>query len=145
MRKLTDTYKQLEGLSSSVGENNDCAVKALALVTGVDYLTAHSKLSDLGRKKGAPTKNAHLRQAVKDLGFTLKPVHRHQIISQYPGNHKNKKNITTHHPARFPAPWRGKTFMAFTKGHVLAIVDGKVHDWTSLKSLYIISLYEVTK
>lgn len=142
---MTPEYLALTQETRLHGEDNDCAVKAVALVTGSSYAVAHFTLKKLGRANKSPTHNTLIPQALAILGKTLRPVKVvEEIVHQYPGVHQNKLQATTHQPARFPKVWKnGKTYLAYTKGHVLAIVDGQVHDWTSTKSLRIIRLMEV--
>ena len=68
------------------------------------------------------------------------------MIARYPGAHKALRNVTTHHPERFSDVWRdGKTYLMYTRGHVLAIVNGVNHDWTRGRAKRCKALYEVVK
>lgn len=144
-RTITPEYVALTKEQQLYREDNDCTVKALALTTGISYAEAHKLLASLGRVNGKGFSSFLTREAVAHTGKRIRQVKViEEIVHQYPGKHKNKLRATTHQPARFPGAWKnGKTYMAFTKGHVLAIVDGVVHDWTSEKSFYILNMWEV--
>lgn len=145
--KATPRTEQFDALCNSTvahGEKNDCSVKAVALVCGVSYETAHAAMAAQGRKQGRGASTTSIELAVIALGKQVELVNPKHVIAQYPGVHKNLKNVTTHHPARFPSVWKnGGTYLAYIRGHVLAIVDGVVHDWTAGKSKQIYRIREV--
>lgn len=126
---------------------NDCAVLALSLVTGEPYATVSAALSAYGRKKGQGTPNWMSRKYLKDSGFVLVRENIQNIIQTYPRPHCDVlKNFTTHHPRRFPGcvdP--NKKYLAYTRGHVLAIIGGIVQDWSINSSLRVCKLYNVIK
>lgn len=129
------------------GEKNDCTVKAISLTCGIAYEQAHAMLKDLGRKDrhGFPL-GRNLGKIAEILGVQFTKTCSSNFISQYPGCHKNLKNVTTYHPHRFNGVWKdGKTYLVFTQGHVLAVIDGKTHDWTDNKAKQVIAIYEVKK
>ena len=142
----TDIYKKISTETKKADEGNDCSVKALALVTGQKYAVAQKALAKKGRKKGEGIESVHIVDAVKEAGFTVKEVGSSHFIEQYPGVHVNLKNVTTHHPDRFPRAWAdGHTYLAFTAGHALAIIDGYNHDHTRGSAKRVIRIYRVEK
>lgn len=147
MKKLNPTpeYQALVCAAQGVGETNDCAVKAVALVCGVPYGVAHKKLADLGRKTGHGTNTRLITTAIQELGKMVNYVNQESITALYPGVHARKRYITSYQPARFESVWKTnhRTYLAFTKGHVFAIIAGTVHDWTANKSKRVTCLYEV--
>ena len=57
------------------GEDNDCAVKAVAIATQTAYQTVADIMGELGRKRGKPTHDYIMWQALRALGFiALSPV-----------------------------------------------------------------------
>lgn len=137
-------FQELHDASKIMQENNDCTVKAVAIVTGIPYQQAHKKMADMGRKNGRGAFGTE--RAIRELGFNLKKVDIGEIIASYPKPHcKVLKNFTTHHPRRFPGCIdASKVYLAFSSGHAIAIKDGVVHCWSINRALRIISLYEVT-
>lgn len=140
----TETYQQMRNAATAANENNDCSVVAVAVVCGVDYATAHKTMADNGRKKGCAACNSAIKQSVIDCGKNLIKVTPESFIMRYSKAHRMLKNVTTHHPERFNKIWAdGKTYMIFTKGHVLSIVNGENHDWTKGKAKRARYIYEV--
>lgn len=140
----TELYNLMKAEQQAVGEKRDCTVKALAIVAGTNYSVAKSALKKNGRKDGKGTSKGVVLSTAKELGKSLVSVKPEAFISKYPGVHKGLKHATTHHPERFHSVWEdGKTYLAFTDDHALAIVNGVVHDWSAKRSLRIKSLYRV--
>lgn len=137
-------YKALCEASESVYENNDCSVKAVAIACGISYHDARELLAERGRSTRRGANTLMILDAVSSMGKKLNKVEMQDIIDQYPGIHSCLKSITTHHPSRFQNVWdNGKTYIAFTNGHVLAIKDGVAHDFTASKAIRVNYLYEV--
>lgn len=134
-------------------EKSDCAVIAFSLVTGMSYADSHALLKKSGRKDRKGTFMDTTCQALKEAGFVYRywgSAKKVQMVNSYPGIHgKVLKGITTHHPARFPDQWgpelKGKTFLFKTRNHILAVIDGKAHDWSSDRALRVIDVIEVVK
>lgn len=147
--KQTGTSKEYNTVADAglgFNEINDCAVRAVSLVTGVTYAAAHAKLAELGRKPKQGTPVFAIHKAINFFGKTLVEVKPEEFIRQYTGNHRGLRSVTTHHTCRFPKVWKdGHTYLAYTirMGHVLAIVDGVTHDWTVSKAKRISRIYRV--
>lgn len=141
-----ELYNCIVGKTSEMGEKNDCSVKALAIACNMSYEEAHALCARHGRKPRRGMKTKQIIEAVAEAGYVLERIIPQQFIQQYPGVHKGLKCITTHHPVRFPNVWAHKaTYLAFQTSHVLAIVDGKVQDWTAQRANKLISIYRVEK
>ena len=67
------------------------------------------------------------------------------MLQSYPT--KGKQYITTHHPKRFARSWAKapRNLLFRIKGHVLAVKDHQVHDWTEGRSFEVKQIVEVTK
>lgn len=126
-------------------ERNDCAVRAVAAATGRGYDEVHAMFKAEGRRDAARTPNSMIWAVLKQLGFRTERRVDRDFIVQYPGSHATAlKSVTTHHPDRFPAVWQdGKTYLMFTPGHILAIVNGTNHDWTRGRALRAKAIFEV--
>lgn len=140
----TEAYCALMEGKQAYKEAQDCTVIALSVVTGISYEEAHAVMASFGRKPGKAARGVD--NAVRSQGFDLKRVDIKSIIAKYPLPHRKVlKNFTTHHPRRFPGCIdKSKVYLAHTRGHVLGIKDGVVHDWSINKSLRVYALYEVT-
>ncbi len=128
-----------------MGERNDCAVRAVAAATGRPYDEVHALFKAEGRRDAGRTPTGITWAVLKQLGFRTEHRGAHTFINRYPGSHRTAlKSVTTHHPDRFQGVWAdGKTYLMFTPGHILAIVNGVNHDWTRGRALRATAIYEV--
>lgn len=110
-----DRFSILDEASKSLGEHRDCAVKAVAIVTGHSYKAAHHLLAAHGRKPRSGTSYSMVTApALKSVGYKMEVVN-------IPG--KTIRTLERSLP-------RSGNFLIHTAGHILAASDGKVHDWT---------------
>lgn len=145
-RIRSERFTALAATSKEAGENNDCAVKAVALLASIPYDEAHALLKKLGRIDGAGTKNSLIREAFKELGCTVREVKTEYFTSKYPGIHKTLKSVTTHHPARFEEAFpKDSNFLFLTRNHAAAVLEGKTHDWSEGRALRVKWIWKVTK
>ncbi|NDG64907.1 MAG: hypothetical protein EBY29_15805 [Planctomycetes bacterium] len=139
-------YRALAEKAKDMSENRDCAVKAVALVCGVSYEVAHDTLAKAGRQSGKGTFTHIIKQACNDLGYRAIELSMAEKIAQYPGNHKNLRSITNHHPHRFNKVWKdGKNYLFLNATHVAAVMDGELIDWSVGRPMPLIALYHIVK
>lgn len=126
---------------------NDCAVVAVSIACGVAYEYAHATMKLLGRVDDRATANYITRKALDHFGFDRVTVDMQEILNRYPLPHCNVlKNVTTHHPRRFPGTFdSSKVYLFQTSGHILAMRDGIVHDWSVNNSLRVLGIEEIIK
>lgn len=157
-------FKSLHTRSLELGENNDCAVKAIAVVCEVSYDEAHAALKAAGRKDRGTTHFDAIFTAVGALGKTSvanlygysKRYGADQLYETTPLETRlverleteysySVKNLTTRQLTMFPDLLDGETgaYLAFTRGHVVAIKDGKVHCWGARHALRIVETVEI--
>ena len=86
-----------------VFENNDCAVRALALVVGIDYKKAYETLEALGRESGRCT-------SIKLLEVLLELTDSRMTLKQF---------IETHPVG---------SYLVWNRRHGIAVKDGVVYD-----------------
>lgn len=142
----TELYGLMQQSASAINESLDCAVKAVAAACSVPYLEAHQALKAAGRKDRRRTPTHMILDTIVKLGFHWQRMNLSHFIDRYPGGWKNFKNVTTHHPARFPNVWKdGAIYLMFTRGHVLTIIDGQVHDWSINNAKRATKIYRITK
>lgn len=157
--KRTNTPDEFDATSikaRELHETNDCAVKAVAIVTGEPYEKVHNLMWKLGRKPRDGTSFHIIIATLRLLGWEVECQHRsklyregglmREMINSYPKPHNNLKKVTTHHPRRFPKQWEGfPDCILGTDGHVLAFKDGEVKDWSINKSLRVIDIITIKK
>jgi hypothetical protein len=116
------------------GERNDCTVRALTASTGLDYDICHEQLRKQGRRN---RKGCHFfiegPKAAEALGYQMRKMDR----SEY-----NAKTMIT---AERDRNLRSGRYCVLVRGHVAAMVDGKVIDWSQGRRHCIKAVYEVTK
>ena len=115
-------------------ENNDCAVRALAEVTGTSYSNAHLFWSQLGRKRGSGSFMVWLDRYLNnydDKVFGMK-VKRHKMPYH---DHERQPDPVTRKPTlkrlnvkTFIQQNPTGRFMIITCNHAKAIVDSEIRD-----------------
>lgn len=145
---VTETYAKVRQDIASAGDANACFPAAISVLSGLPFETVQKAFAEAGRKNGKGTPWGTAERACKALGLQMKRLPTKwelDMIESYPGVHKNLKNITTRHPVRFAKAWAGKSVMLHVNGHVAAVKDGKMHDWTINRSMHVIAVYEIVK
>lgn len=102
-------------------EKNDCAVKAVSIVCDVPYAVAHKALALCGRKPRKGTPMTVTNMAMIKLGFKMEQDKSLKIP-------RTVKRLENH-----PTVAEGY-HVAVTTNHILAIVNGRVEDWTRGKT-----------
>jgi hypothetical protein len=146
-RAATQLYRDMDTEAYRAGENNDCAVKAVAAVCQRPYREVLELMYRLGRKPRQGTPMNIIFSALRQFGYTTVPHQPHRLIQErYPNGGRGYSSITTHHPARLQQVWKdGKRYLFLTPTHILAVIDGANHDWTVGTSKRISTVYEVVK
>jgi len=114
-----------------LNETNDCAVKAVCIAAEVDYEAAHAALKVQGRKNRKGAQLHMIINAVESLTGN-RPILNH--LSQ----RRTVKTLTRKEPRLKRGNW-----IALTKNHALAVVDGVVEDWTAERGNLVNRLIEV--
>ena len=117
--------------SNEMNERNDCAVRAVAHASGVEYHKIHSMFRTNGRRTRGRTFN-HISDAVMS---TLKMEVRDitSTVRRYGKTIRTAQQYLT----------RG-TYIVFTRGHMLCIKGGEVMDWADGRQHRIKQVLEVT-
>lgn len=127
-------FTKLQEESRKFGEKNDCTVKAFAIVTGMTYEDSRREMARVGRRtrKALATNNAlfnhNMIRALKLNGFDVKQVQcKSKTVKTLQRNIKSNGR-----------------FLVFVRGHVLAIKNKQVEDWTKSRCHRIKSVWRVT-
>jgi hypothetical protein len=121
----TPTYEDLVKLTKHYGERKDCAVKAISQVCGVSYEKAHNAQRLSGRKFGSRTKNTITKVALNKLGFSCKEI-----------NPLGKRLDRMLIPS-------GKNYLIYTSGHIIAVKNGEILDFTDGSRRIPIRMWEI--
>jgi hypothetical protein len=129
----TQKYNELYWSGVKMGDKNDCAVRAIAVVTGLSYAEAHAACAAVGRKPGRGMMDDQIVKCLNSLGFDVIEIDPMAILAHYPPPHNHMRSITSHQPERFKEVWKSlygqSNLLLFKWGHVGAYSDGVVHDW----------------
>ena len=121
--------KKIQRDSNSLDEKNDCAVKAVAIVANHPYKCTHRLFVTGGRKKRKPTEWRLTKLVLKLLGCHVKRT--------------RQFDARTIRALEKQLPAKGR-FLIRTSNHILAVIDGKVFDWTQGRLHRVCEVYEVS-
>jgi len=121
-------------LRKRLDETNDCSVIALSIVARMTYNKAHEICRIQGRKhrKGMYTYDTFAM--LRHLGFKIERV---QQLVQKSGSRFTPKTIGNKLKRGY--------FLCFCNGHVFAVVNGDVEDWSNGRQHRITHAYKVTR
>lgn len=125
------TYDEMRRIAVKYyNDMNFCTVIALSVCCNVGIGKAYHTMKRLGRKDRQGAKYGTIQKAVVELGYTCKT-----IDGLYNKQIKSLPNLL---------PSKG-LFMVHVRGHVLAVRDGKILDWTEGRAHRILTAYEIVK
>ena len=120
-----ETYETVLKASEAMGEKSDCAVKAIAIVTNHPYEYVHALFKKHGRKYQDGTWPHTTDAVIEEIGVIL-------TLADIPG-----KSLKTR---KFPKKGR---YLVTTHKHVIAVVNGKIEDWTAGRQHRPIQILEI--
>jgi hypothetical protein len=123
------SYKELARIGAKYyHDNNFCTVVALAVTCGQAFGKAYHTMKRLGRQDGKGS--WAVLDGVKTLGYTAE-----RVEGLYG---KQVKSLNKLLP-------RTGMYMVFVRGHVLAVRNGEVVDWTEGRAHRIIRVYKIER
>lgn len=88
-------------------------------------------------------RNEAIVVSAEKLGMHTLEIPAEYFTSRY-NSRRKQQNVTTHHPARFNDVWADEVnYLIFSKGHVSAVIDGKLEDWAEGRSLRAIRIVAI--
>jgi hypothetical protein len=127
-------YQKLKESSGQMRENNDCAVVATAVVTQSDYSYAHALLKNFGRQDRKGTNfYSTTKVAIESIGFRLEVVN------------PLKADGSRYTPKTISKICQDGFYLCRVKGHIFAVANGQVMDWTEGRAHRINFIYKVIK
>ena len=115
-------------------ETNDCFVIATSIVCRMTYKAAHELCAKYGRKEGRGLHTQPILRAVESMGFSVEPVKR-----------LKQKNGSKFTPKTIGDKLKRGYYLCFCRGHVFAVVNGDVEDWTEGRKHFIKSAYKIVR
>jgi len=142
MRKSTPTT----GLFAAICERRrfincedtkDCGVVALSVVASLSYDDSRTLLFRHGYRPDRGVYRHMMIEALKELDLNPVNMSSEEFVKlRYPRAKQSKTFVTPRQVIRFPQAWSGlPPCLLWTCGHVLAVKDGEVHDWSAGRSL----------
>jgi hypothetical protein len=126
-------FTTVAAASNKMGESNDCSVKAVSIACRVPYNKAHDALKAEGRQTRRGARPTQILRSVEALGC----VHEGIINPRQPNG------------SRYTMSTIGKLckrgyWMALVNGHIAAVVNGQVEDWTEGRRHQVLAVWKVS-
>lgn len=115
-------------------ETNDCTVIALSIVARMTYKAAHMICNAFERKNNKRFPSILLMAALAREGFTITPI---KNLKQKNGSHYTPKTIGNKLKRGY--------YLCLCSGHVFAVVNADVEDWTNNRNHRIKTAYKITR
>lgn len=126
-------YSAIRKASDKRGERNDCAVVAVSIAGRVPYNKAHDALRLAGRKNRKGTQRWQTKAALETIGCTYEVT---EAPRQPNGSRYTAKTIGNGFKRGF--------YLVFYRGHVAAMVNGKIEDWTDDRNHRVQEVWKIT-
>ena len=130
-------YTTVRTASDRHSEANDCAVCAMTIATGMDYHDIHKLYASKGRKPRAGTPQAMTSKVMGSLKRQGYKFVDEGMPRQKSGSLYTMKTIAKAFP-------KG-TYIVRVRGHMAALVDGKVEDWTDNRRHQVLKVIRVKR
>lgn len=126
----TELFKEMRKMGDLYGERMDCAVIAMAIATLTPYNQMHSIYKTFKRKDRRRTPHEVTNNVFE---YMMQKKINNQSTEALFGKKIPVSKIGQYLP-------KG-TYLCHTRGHIIALVDGVVHDWTNGRKhmVYVIS------
>lgn len=124
-----DKYSKAKSQSMRLNDKNNCAVIAVTVITGKHYDDVYDVFRYFGRRHGKGVCQYTTYAVLRFLGYNLERVERMPKTVNQCGN-KLSKN---------------KSYLIRTRGHILAMKAGVIHDWTKGTRRIPISIFRVVR
>ena len=124
-----ERYALLKTESMRYGERNDCSVIATAMIFSLTYNEAHSLLFRLGR-------NAR-------RGFNMSILERHYKTRLSKPSRPKQPNGSSYTVKTIANTIPVGKYLVYTRGHVLACINGDIYDWTEDRKHRVTHIVEI--
>lgn len=118
-------------------DTNFCSVIAVATICRISFGKARMKLSEMGRQHRRGSITPWINSVIQKRGYNLEFMQSDYAVW--------KNEFEGHHVKTMPKKLPKGDYLIYVRGHVLAMVDGKINDWSEDRALRVKSVYKVTK
>lgn len=130
------TFDLVQRESDTIGERNDCTVKAVAIACQIPYKEAHQYLRNLGRKRGCGWYESDHWRGMRHISGYVDNLHK--IGVEHEQIEVRSKTVS-----QIVNELKSGHYMVKVRGHILALVDGKVEDWTAGRRHRVQKVYKI--
>ena len=129
---ISTTYKTVLESSNKICETNDCGVISMSIATGKSYEECHKAFKKAGRKDRRGVGLGMIENVLQQFGFNNEI----KVCATEFG-----KRITVNQAGKY---LKDGNYIAVTRNHALAIVNGVPHDWTEGRRHQVKFFYKVS-
>ena len=146
---MSRVFQNMARIARNAGDRHFCGPVAMAIATKSPYRTTARAFFEAGRKRGAPSYGRMYMEVGRELGFRVQPAsdlmrgYLDEIEEVYGNEHKT---LTPGMVKRYPRiSWanQGRRELWCVKDHIMAMVNGRVHDWAAPTRKHVIMIYRV--
>jgi hypothetical protein len=130
---MMDKYTKARKISATLNERNDCTVVGVSIAARVDYKKAHAAMKAAGRRDRCGAYRIDTTEAVHALGCAIEVI---DAPRQSNGSRFTAKTIG--------AGFKRGYFLVFYRGHVAAMVNGQVADWTDNRRHQVQEIWKIS-
>ncbi len=117
-----------------LNETNDCGVISTAIVARMTYKAAHALMALYGRPAKRGSYGHDQRMAIQSQGFTVEQV-----------KNDRQKSGSKYTPKTIGEKCKRGYYLCYCNGHVFAVVNGIVEDWTDGRQHHITAIYKIVR
>jgi hypothetical protein len=128
------TYEEHLKCRQSYKEHADCAVRALSNLLDCSYGLAHRKLAKHGRKHGKGSPWYSIRLATKEICEMKSRTVSWHGYPEYSAAASKFGGYNVQTIGQFQRSHPKGVYLIAMRGHVVAVVDGELIDWTASTS-----------
>ena len=129
---MTDWYEIVSRDSEKMGENRDCAVRAVTLALGKPYAEVHAAMKRLGRRNRRGTPMWITAHVLESYGYKMV-----ECTNVFP-------SARTPITVQRELPNRG-VYLVRTRSHIFCYRAGKVHDWQAGRRHRVVSIFKIVR
>lgn len=130
--------------ASCAFEKKDCSVRALSNAMHISYEEAHAKIHSIGRKQGKPVNTGDLSKFYREAGLQMQIVGTTKLADYFRRIHRDVEAIEGRTVENMVKQLQTGRHIVHIKGHVFAVVDGKIHDKGMMKAgTRVVAVYSV--
>lgn len=130
--------------ASYSSERKDCSVRALSNAMQISYEEAHAKIHAIGRKQGKGVNTAELSKFYREAGMKMQIVGTTKLADYLRRIHRDVEAIEGRTVENILKQLHTGRHIVHIKGHVFAVVDGKVLDKGMMKAgTRVVAVYSV--